>query len=322
MRRVKYYHNRDIVDIDYDVKIRSKDIENVKELKNCKSLADVFSILAELYAYVVYKPKGLKDKNTQEGYYRRELALAKDIRFDYVNKQIYIPVCRYSYNIVNEEAIKHFHLGNIKKLGYSIGDNDYIQYNRFFDKIVIWEKGRYTKESIDIIIGNDQNTMKYIRLNVSELPIYDIGKCDENAFELYRRYVKCCYSGGRDNYINSFFYEPDVYTKLRKKQKDVLKSLSLTWYGDSCKMFSKGFRTYKYDNIKNILSDEELGTDDMFEKCLIDFEAYLLSKLDNHSYWYGWHRNYNFKQLCNGDIYFLKYKSKLPMVLLSDVLFK
>lgn len=321
MKRVKYGHNRSIVDTDYDKKIRVKNIENVKELKGCRSLADVFKTLADVYAYVVYKPKGLRDRDIQDGYYRRELAMAKDIRFDYVNKEIFIPVCRYRYNLVNIGAKEHFKLGNIKKLGYNIDSDDYIQYNRFYDKIVLWSKGKYVAENLDIILGDVQNNLRYLRLNISKLPIYEyLGT--ENVHELYIRYIKCCYYGGRDTYIDSYFYESDKYSKLKNKHRKVLNSLSLNWYGKECEMFSRGFRKYKFENIKCILTEEEMCVKEMYEKCLIDFESYLLAKLLNGSYWTGWNGGYTFKQFKNGEVYFLKYKEKLPLVLLADVLLK
>lgn len=322
MKRVKIPISRDIIDLDYDKRIRVKNVENVKELKECKSLSDVFKTLSKLYAYVVYNPKGLSDKKIQEGYYRRELAMAKDIRFDYVNKEIFIPLCRYKYNSVNDEAVEAFNLKDLHRLGFAIDGENYIQYNRFYSKMVIWDKNGYRKDTIDIIIGNVQNNLKLIRLNVANLPIYLDCNSTENVSELHRRYVKCCYRGGRENSLDRFFYTTDRIKSLKSRHRKTLKELSLTWYGESEQMFSRGFRVYKYEDICDTAKNVDLGMDEMYEVCRIDFESYLLAKIHNKSHWNGWNRGYSTDDLIKGTVYFLKYKNEIPMVLLKDVLFR
>lgn len=323
MKRVKIPISRDVIDKDYNVRIRGKSVEDVKELRNCKSLAELFMVLSELYAYVVYRPKGLSDKQTQEGYYRRELAMAKDIRFDYVNREIFIPLCRYKYNLVNDEAKEVFRFKNLSQLGFAINDKEYVQYERFYDKYTIWDKDGYRKSTVDIILGNEQNNLRYIRLYIGNLPIYSNMNKTEDVSELYNRYLKCCYRGGRTNSLDTYFYTIDRITSLRSKHRNVLKNLSLTWYGESCsEMFSRGFRLYNYEDIQGKFDDEELGINKMYEVCRIDFEAYLLSKLHNNNYWYGWDNGYTFNELLNGKIFFLKYSNKVPLVLLRDVIIK
>lgn len=322
MKRVKVPISRDIIDLDYGKRIRVKDIDSVKELKGCKSLSEVFQTLSKIYAYVVYRPKGLSDNNTQEGYYRRELAMAKDIRFDYVNQEIFIPLCRYKYNHINEEAKEAFNMKDVSRIGFDIDGENYVQYNRFYDKLIIWDKNGYRRDNIDIIIGDVQNNLKLIRLNISKLPLYCNCNVIEEASELHRRYVKCCYSGGRENSLDKFFYVSDRIKTLKYKHRNILKDLSLTWYGESTKMFSRGFRIYKYEDIQESVKSLDLGIDEMYEVCRIDFESYLLAKVYNKSYWKGWNRGYSTEDLITGNVYFLKYKNEIPMVLLKDVLFR
>lgn len=321
-RRVKGLYDKSILLEKYSAKVRCKYITDVKELSDCKTLSDVFKRLTELYAFIVYTPNGMKDVDIYKleektehysVYSTRELAIAQDIRFNYKDMEIYIPFVRYKYNTLDSTAIEEF---NIR--GYS--EEDLIQNSATKDKIVIHKDGKYLCESIDIILGDVNNNLKVIRLNISGLPIYD--ECSPTAENLFNKYLKCCYSDRPKDPLEDFFYTSCNYSRLEFKHKRVLKALSIPWYTEEFNHFYKCFRKYKLEDVQESYTDEELGLYEKYQKCLIDFESYLYHIMLFNLDIVGWNKG-TFKELKAGRYHYLKYKrGSVALIMLSELFSK
>lgn len=321
-KRVKGLYDKSILFEKYGARVRYKNVEDVKELSDCKTLSDLVKRLTELYAFIVYTPNGMEDSDTYKledkteyysVYSTRELAMAQDIRFNYKDMEIYVPFVRYRYNTLDSTAIDEF---NIR--GYS--ENDLIQNSATSDRIIIHRGGKYVNDTIDVILGDINNNLKVIRLNISELPIYD--KCDTTAESLFNRYLKCCYSGRAKDPLEDFFYTSSNYSRLEFKHKRALKALSIPWYTDETEHFYKCFRKYKLDEIQESYTDEGLGLHEKYQKCLIDFESYLYNVFQSDLDIIGWNVG-TLKGLKDGKYRYLKYKrGSVALIMLSEIFTK
>lgn len=321
-KRVGDLYDNSVLIEKFSQRIRCKTVEQVKELSDCTSLSKLFIRLAELYAYIIYTPIGMKDTDeylleSKNDYYsvflRRELAVAKDVRFNYKDGEIYIPFTSYRYNTLSKEA-----LNNFDTRGYS--ESDLIRNSASKDKIVIYKDNKYILDSIDIILGDVNNNLKLIRLDISNLPVYETS--DIEASELFDKFLKCCYSGRQKSYLEDFFYTSDKYSGLEYKHKRVLRELSIPWYTEEVSHFYKCFRKYKLEDIKNDYTEEELGLNEMEEKCLIDFESCLYYILQGGKNIVGWYRG-TLKELKEGRLMYLKYKrGSVALIMLSEIFTK
>lgn len=219
--------------------------------------------------------------------YNNNLAYIDEIRADYVNHELYIPV--FTYDIINEGGV------------------DY-QYNSRLSKLVIHTyKDGYVTDEIIVIPFIGSNEAYRIKLNNLEL-CRKLNDEDKSAENLFKRYIRVSY-GYCDIDNDTFDYIPVQKKDLKTKHRKVLKEHNLDFYGEFLDMDYRDVRNWKLEKLTEIYTEEELGTSIEYNIKRLEFELELYTRIYNQEYWDNWTKGTIDSILC-GTREFIKYKQR------------
>lgn len=210
-------------------------------------------------------------------------AYLDELRADYINKEIYIPVYkedkveRVTYNCRLEKYILHTY-----KNGYNA---DYI-----------------------IIQPNVISEVAF-KINLKDRKLCrELTEYDKKAVSLFDRYI--AYSYGYTKYEQDVFkYKAVKKSNLTSYERKVLKDLGLEYYGEYLDTEYRDVRQWKFEVLVKRFNSGRLQLEKPFEVRRLNFELELYTRIYSNQLWKEWTLG-NFDELLNDKRQFLKYKEK------------
>lgn len=164
--------------------------------------------------------------------------------------------------------------------------------------------------------------MKIYRVDISNLPIYH-NVINDEADELFYRYIKTMYREGRDSIYDKYFCKTPKTKELSTSHRMIIRGMRLKW--NSYSQY-KGFKFIREYKIEDLLDGgftlEELGYSEMYEISRIEFEAYLFAHLQQEIYWKNFSGG-DFNKFVSGEWFFIKHCVRgVSIVLVREYLIK
>ena len=214
-----------------------------------------------------------------------KVAYIDEIRPDYVNGELYIPM--FTCKVDKIDGIE-------------------VEYDNKIEKVLLHSyKTGYTNKDVYII-----PVMAIPEAYKLDLKQYKLSRKltsgDEQARNLFIRYVAYSYQYTEDD--NDMF----DYTKVQKqfitkKQRDTLKENNLEFYGDYLDMDYRDVRNWKLIDLQGRFADDELSIGSQFNCRRLAFELELYTRVYDKKYWDKWTRG-KVANLIDGTHSYIKYK--------------
>lgn len=213
-----------------------------------------------------------------------ELVYAEDIRANYRDKELYLPV--FKCETIEEDGIK-------------------VDYNNRIEKYVIHDKNGWKIESMTVIPNRLFNKAFEIPLSNRKLS-REVSKKDIQAEDLFNRYIAISY-GYSENEMDIEKYVYVQRKNLNYKQKKLLKEKGLEYYGEYIDMDYRDVRRYKLFELNNQFDNDILKTEQSFRTRRIKFELELYSRAYDKVYWENWSHG-KMEDLIEGKREYIKHK--------------
>lgn len=229
-----------------------------------------------------------------------EIMYPDEIRFDYVNHEIYLPVIKCDYMEICEKYYERF-----KKAGAYIkyGGNK-IGYNNSIEKYYIYKDSQYSLDRLYFIQVEDSTINKYY-IELNNVPLRLSNMANSESRDLFMRYVRYSY-GIYDETDTDLFYS-NKKSDLTYIEKKILKEMDLNYYGEFIDLECSDVRQYKLEELLNTFDLDELCVDTKYNIRRIEFEAELMLRIETEELWFNWTKG-DTNKLISGTDYFAKYK--------------
>lgn len=272
------------VDFEYVSLIANKD--------KFKCLDINFSDFYELVEYLIDNKYFIVCEDT--------IMYAEEMRFDYLNKEVYIPYIKSDYTDIDESYHSSFdRCGATNKYnGHKIG------YNNRIDKYKILDKKEYVIDDLYLI---NQGSEKVIleKVSLGGLPLRHTDNTNRDAKDLFMRYIRYSY-GILDEKDTDKFYSTKK-SNITNTEKRILKELNLEYYGEYKDIEYADVRGYKIESLLGEFTDAELQVADNFNVRRFRFECELYTRCMARDLWVGWTKGSS-EMILNNSQYFNKYK--------------
>lgn len=229
-----------------------------------------------------------------------EIMYADEMRFDYSNKEVYLPYNKSEYMNIKSKDNGYFdRCGGTKKYrGHRIG------FNNIIEKYNIIKGNKYTVDYIYLIrqIGD---TVIGEKVRIDSLPLRDNTITNKEAKDIFMRYIAYCY-GIRNEKDTDKFYSVKK-SVLTMTEKRILKELKLEYYGYYSNLDYSDVRMYELDSLLSCFTGDELKLDMEFNARRFEFECELYTRCMTRDLWVGWTRGSS-EMILNNSQYFNKYK--------------
>jgi len=225
-----------------------------------------------------------------------DVAFVADIRADYVNKRLSVPMVRKKLHNEEPELFR-------KGVYYEVWEEDYEIYrleNGFREDLEILPMG------LSVFLDG----IHYYKLELAGLKMArDLEEEDYEARELFGRYL--AYSVGEVNEIyRKFRYERMSLGGLFPNEREYLKRHQLKYYGETKDFVDyRDVRMYKVEELLERFSPEELKLGQDYNITKLEFELELFTRLLDKQYWNGWTRG-EFENVLSGKFEYVKYKDR------------
>lgn len=231
--------------------------------------------------------------------YQREVSYIRDMRFDYVNGRIFIPIYIYKYKEVDDSYFKRN-----KELREKYGGN-LVAYEQEMIVYELWNsKQGYLVDEVDILTETFTGC-KIRKTLITHLPVRDT--CvEEDISVLFDKYIRSSYIGED---FDVFDYKNSRYSYLSSTEKRMLKDNNLLWYSAYKDIEYSELRGYQYYELDKRFSRDRLDVFEPYRKRRADFESYILDHLYRGIYWTGAFKG-SFNKLKTGKQFFVKYKEQ------------
>lgn len=208
-----------------------------------------------------------------------------EVRPDYVNKVIYLPI--YKYDLLECDGCSY-------------------SYNHRIEKCIIHSfKDGLILEN-DLVIQQSLLSSKAYKIKLSNL-ILGEPQC-KSADELWQRYLRYCYGYGPYD-CDNFKYTVASKSLASRYHKKCLNEHNLEFYGEFLDTDYRDVREYKLIDLQKRFTDEELGLEMPYEIRRLQFEFELYTGLYTKTYWSGWTIG-DINQLSYDNRDYVKYKKK------------
>ena len=218
-----------------------------------------------------------KSKEAEIGYTR---VFISELRPDYLNKEIYLPIHRYDLD---------------RETGFT--------YNHRLEKRVIHSSKGGWEESSLLVQGNPFLSSDVVKYELSESIMQSEYR---NARDLFNLYIPFSY-GYHKIESDYAIYDEVKASKISKKHRQFLRDTGLSFYGDYLNMEYNRFRGWNLIELNKRLPYDKLHIEERYNERRIKFELEVYLGLINGTYWNGWTTG-NFEELLSDKRDFIKYK--------------
>lgn len=225
-----------------------------------------------------------------------DVAYLADIRADYVNKRISVPIVRKKIHNEDPESFR-------KGVYYEFREEDFEIYsveNGFIEDLYILPNG------LSVFLDG----MRFYKLELTGLRMYrELRESDREAKDLFDRYVPYA-AGEYSTEYRKFRYERIGRSGLFQNEREYLKRHGLNFYGEY-KEFKeyRDVRMYNMEELVENFSMEELKMEQDYNLTRMEFELELLTRILGKQYWKNWTRG-EFENIINGKFEYVKYKDR------------
>lgn len=217
-------------------------------------------------------------------------AYTDDIRADYINKELYIPVF----------------LNDIARTKDRQGKDRLVTYNNRVEKVVLHSYNSGFHE-VEILVQKDINSNKVWKLDIHKLKIErELSNKELLAKDLFERYVAYSYKY-IDNEIDIFKFNEVKSSKMSNFNRKYIKNNGLSFYGEYIDMNYRDVRHWKLEELKGKIDDEVLLLTEYYGYRRLRFELELYLRILNKVYWEEWTLG-SIQELLNNQREFIKYK--------------